>query len=194
MCRQCQWSCPSEFWSIFLVAKWVSFYLLACGNEISNWKNWCFFFRNIDPHNSRLNKKRIVISKKNVRLGCNLPNLKVNGIYGMDSCIILIFRINFYNWSYSKISVEKLQLGWLVPIFHEKNLCPKQTQRKQNQNKGNEVKTVENIKYDPILGQFEMCENSTRWTKFDPLTINIFWIYNFSSMEIIKLAADFQKS
>ena len=50
-----------------------------------------FFFRNIDPHNSRLNKKRIVISKKNVRLGGDLPNLKVNGIYGMDSCIILTF-------------------------------------------------------------------------------------------------------
>ena len=66
----------------------------------------------------------------------------------------------------------------------------KETKPKQRQ----WVKTVENIKYDPILGQFQMCENSTRWTKFDPLTINIFWIYNFSSMEIIKLAADFQKS
>ena len=28
--------------------------------------------------------------------------------------------------------------------------------------------------------------NSSRWTKFDPLPINIFWIYNFSSLDIIK--------
>ena len=70
--------------------------------------------------------------------------------------------------------MEKLQLGRLVPIFHETNICPKQTQRKQNQNKGNEVKTVKNIKCDSILGQSEMCENSTPWAKFDPLTINIF--------------------
>ena len=45
MCQQCQWSCHSKFWSIFLVATEVSFYLLACGNKISNKKNWCFSFQ-----------------------------------------------------------------------------------------------------------------------------------------------------
>ena len=66
--RQCQWSYPSKFWRNFLVAKYVSFYLLACGNEISNRKNWRFFFRNLNPHNSRFNRKRVVIPRKNVGL------------------------------------------------------------------------------------------------------------------------------
>ena len=61
-----------------------------------------------------------------------------------DACIIPT-RINVYNWRYSKFSLEKLHLSWLVSIFYKKNICPKETQRKQNQNKVNETKTVENI-------------------------------------------------
>ena len=38
-----------------------------------------------------------------------------------------------------------------------------------------------------------MDENSSPWTKFDPLTINTFWIYNFSSLDKIKFVA-FHKS
>ena len=36
-------------------------------------------------------------------------------------------------------------------------------------------------------------ENSSPWTKFDPLTTNIFWIYNFGGLDIIKFVA-FHKS
>ena len=32
--------------------------------------------------------------------------------------------INVYNWNYSKFSLEKLHLSWLVSTFFEKNLCP----------------------------------------------------------------------
>ena len=32
-------------------------------------------------------------------------------------------------------------------------MCPKQTQRKKKQNKVNEAKTVENIKYESVLSQ-----------------------------------------
>ena len=35
--------------------------------------------------------------------------------------------------------------------YIKKCVCPKPTQRKQNQNKANEAKTVENIKYNSIL-------------------------------------------
>ena len=28
------------------------------------------------------------------------------------------------------------------------------------------------------------------WTKFDPLTTNIFWIYNFSDLNIIKFCSE----
>ena len=41
----------------------------------------------------------------------------------------------------------------MVPIFYDNNTCPKQIQRNQNQNKVNEAKTVENIKYESILSQ-----------------------------------------
>ena len=30
-------------------------------------------------------------------------------------------------------------------------MCPRKTQRKQNQNKVNEAKTIENIKYKPFI-------------------------------------------
>ena len=50
LCRECQWSCCSKFWSIFLVAKWVSFYLLPCDYKISNKKKFMFFFlKNLNP-------------------------------------------------------------------------------------------------------------------------------------------------
>ena len=38
-------------------------------------------------------------------------------------------------------------------VAYKKCVCPKQTQSKQSQNKINEVKTVEKIKYEPILSQ-----------------------------------------
>ena len=38
-----------------------------------------------------------------------------------DACIIPHFRKFFYNWSYSKLSMEKSHLSWLVPNFYEKN-------------------------------------------------------------------------
>ena len=38
-----------------------------------------------------------------------------------------------------------------MELLIDKCLCPKYTQRKQNQNKVNETRTVENIKYEPIL-------------------------------------------
>ena len=58
------------------------------------------------------------------------------------------FKINFYNWSYSKLS---LHLNWLVTIFYEKNICSKKLKGGGNQNKVHEAKTVENVKYEPIL-------------------------------------------
>ena len=58
--------------------------------------------------------------------GCNLPYLEANGIYtnnhSPDACIILNFRINSSNWSYSKFSIKRLHLSWLVPIFDKKNI------------------------------------------------------------------------
>ena len=38
-------------------------------------------------------------------------------------------------------------------MFSEK-ICPKPTQKKQSQDKGNQAKTVENIKYDGSLISF----------------------------------------
>ena len=38
-----------KYWSILLVTKEVLFYLLACGNEISNWKKCCCFFQKSWP-------------------------------------------------------------------------------------------------------------------------------------------------
>ena len=38
-----------------------------------------------------------------------------------------------------------------MELLIKKYVCPKLTQRKQNQNKVSEAKTVENIKYKPIL-------------------------------------------
>ena len=47
-----------------------------------------------------------------------------------------------------------------------------------NNNKDNEAKTLQNIKYEPILSQLVLeswnLKNSLPWTKFDPLTTNIF--------------------
>ena len=61
----------------------------------------------------------------------------------------------------------------------------KKKQRKQNQNKVNEAKTVENIKYEPILS---FSSDFIYRKKLDPLTTSIFAIY-FSSLGIIKFAA-----
>ena len=47
----------------------------------------------------------------------------------------LYFTINFYNWSYCKFSQEKMHLSWLVSNFYEEDICTKQKQSKQNQNK-----------------------------------------------------------
>ena len=41
------------------------FCLLACGKEISNWKNR-FFFGNLDLYNIRLDRKRVAIPRKNI--------------------------------------------------------------------------------------------------------------------------------
>ena len=41
-----------------------------------------------------------------------------------------------------------------MELLIKKYVCPKETQTKQNQNKVNEAKTVENIKYEPILSLF----------------------------------------
>ena len=60
------------------------------------------------------------------------------------------FSINSCNWSYSKPSLEKLQLNLLVPIFLWEKLCQNK-KKKTNANKINCVKTVENILYEPIL-------------------------------------------
>ena len=38
-----------------------------------------------------------------------------------------------------------------MELLIKKYVCTKETQTKQNQNKVNEAKTVENIKYEPIL-------------------------------------------
>ena len=47
-----------------------------------------------------------------------------------------------------------------------------------NNKKDNEAKTLQNIKYEPILSQLVLeswnLKNSLPWTKFDPLTTNIF--------------------
>ena len=64
-----------------------------------------------------------------------------------------IFGILF---SYEQKDIDRFQiyisapLGWLVTIFYEKSICPKQTQRKKP-NKVREAKTVENFKYEPLL-------------------------------------------
>ena len=36
---------------------------------------------------------------------------------------------------------------------------------------------------------WKMGKNCSPWTKFDPLTAIIFWIYNFSSLDIIKFVS-----
>ena len=61
------------------------------------------------------------------------------------------FSINSCNWSYSKLSLEKLQLNLLVPIFLWEKFMSKKKKKKTNANKINCVKTVENILYEPIL-------------------------------------------
>ena len=71
MCPLSQWLCPSKFWGIFLVAKQVSFCLLAYGKEISNWENWCFF-GNLDPCNGKPDRKGVVVLKENVGLWLEL--------------------------------------------------------------------------------------------------------------------------
>ena len=119
--RQCQWSCPSIFWSIFLVAKKVSFYLLTCGSELSNWKNWCSFSE-ILTHTT----VGIFHKKEMLFCGWNFLYLEVNG--NIHMIIVQMhakfthFRINLYNWSYSIFSLEKLHLSWLVTIFYKENV------------------------------------------------------------------------
>ena len=49
-------------------------------------------------------------------------------------------------------------------------------QRKQNQNKVNEPKTVEKIaSWFSDFIYSDLGENSSPWTKFDPLTANLFF-------------------
>ena len=72
--RYCQWSCRSKFWSIFLAAKSVSFFLPTCGNKISNYKKLMFLFSEISTHTVvRLTRKILVCN-------WNLPYLGVNEI------------------------------------------------------------------------------------------------------------------
>ena len=61
------------------------------------------------------------------------------------------FSINSCNWSYSKLSLEKLQLNRLVPIFLWEKCMSKIKKKKTNTNKINCAETVENILYEPIL-------------------------------------------
>ena len=64
------------------------------------------------------------------------------------------------------------------------------------------METVENMKYEPILRQlvlrFHLRGLVTKklefekWTKCDLSITNIFWIYNFSSLDSIKFVAFFK--
>ena len=61
------------------------------------------------------------------------------------------FSINSCNWSYSKLSLKKLQLNRLVPIFLWEKCMSKIKKRKQTQTKSIVPKLFENILYEPIL-------------------------------------------
>ena len=110
----------------FLVAKQVSFYLLAYGKEIANRKNW------FPPPPEIVTRATVSLMEK----GLLLPEkcwfvagswliLEVNGLYKGYTHNFYIFSIKFYDWNYSKFSLEKLRLTWSVPIFCEKNICRK---------------------------------------------------------------------
>ena len=94
--------------------------MLACGNEISNWKGLMIFFGLIE-------KGCYSQEKSWFETGiCLIWKLIVcTNDHSPGACIIPT-RINVFNWS----SLEENS---------------KETQRKQNQNKVNEAKTVENI-------------------------------------------------
>ena len=64
---QCQWSSPSKFLSKFLRQ---NKFLSVCQPVVTRSQTGKidFFLRNLDPRNSRLNRKRVLIPTKNVGL------------------------------------------------------------------------------------------------------------------------------
>ena len=84
-----------------------------------------------------------------------------------------------------------MYLSWLVPIFYDKIICRKWSQRKQNQPKLLKTLPVGSLTsfigtYNQKIRLSKMCKNCSPWTKFDPLTTSVFWIYNFSSLDKTK--------
>ena len=91
------------------------FYLLACGNKIANRKKICFFFfRNLEPHNSRPSSQEKWWFVAGLCLIWKL--MEYTNDHNPDA------SINFSNWCYSKFLMKKLHLSRLVPIFYERNI------------------------------------------------------------------------
>ena len=104
-----------------------------------------FFFRNIDSHNSRLNRKRVVIPKGCycwfVAGICLIGKLKeYTNDHSLDACIIPTFYNKFLQLKLKQIFSGKIAFKLISTNFYKKNICPKKTKRKKNQNKVNEAK------------------------------------------------------
>ena len=80
------------------------------------------FFRNLDLQNSRLHRKRVAIPKKIglwLKLALFWSTWNIQMIIVQMQNLFSHFSINFHNWSYSKLSLEKLywwhSIIWLSP-------------------------------------------------------------------------------
>ena len=69
-------------------------------------------------------------------------------------------------------------------------MCPKKTPKEETKTKSLRPKLLKTLySINEKIRIWEMGKNFSPWTKFDPLTTNIFWIYNLSSLDIINFVA-----
>ena len=91
--------------------KWLKKVCTSSTNDQYQW--------NLDPHNSRCFSPEKCWLLAWICLIWKV--MEYTNDHSPDACIIPHFRKIFYNWSYSKLSMEKSHLSWLVLNFYEKN-------------------------------------------------------------------------